>query len=454
MVPIQTKLTIKDLPLSILQLKKNNPRFAASDGVPPEVVIVGGLTGRCRRSSDEENSTTARSSAFRVTMGFDVGEDNIVTASLEDLSPEDHERYIALQKHIEAEFLKTFRKGHLITTQYVQTEHGYCNWTAGTAGQTATGGQTAATGGQTACSGGQPNLTNAMVFVPEQPLPLFAVPNSASAGRAGSTPGAGVLQAVRPAVLGGQTACPHGRPKMLIPKHPEVGTWKMNVAKEQGVQKTKVTFDMLYDKYTKQKAVPSDRPPPVTSGQTARQGQLPRVPPKQVYRPKKKEEVQSMDKRKLQRLRFREKQEQELEKQRDEVFNQVKPMIPQKKEWKPKEDRQAVQPAVQAVQTACQETASQAVRPPVQAVKPGGAEALGISSSGSSIGDGKPTSVPTAEDDEELVDYSSSPERMNLDVNVLHMSMDGDMLSEEENNPRFAASDGVPPEVVIVGGLT
>nr|CAB3504983.1 unnamed protein product [Digitaria exilis] len=245
------------------------------------------------------------------------------------------------------------------------------------------------------------------------------------------TPGAGLLQAVRPAVLGGQTACPHGRPKMLIPKRPEVGTWKMNVAKE----------------------------PPVTSGQTARQGQLPRVPPKQVYRPKKKEEVQSMDvdserttefdiirvgtmdKRKLQRLRFREKQEQELEKQRDEVFNQVKPMIPQKKEWKPKEDRQAVQPAVQAVQTACQETTSQAVRPPVQAVRPGGAEALGISSSGSSIGDGKPTSVPTAEDDEELVDYSSSPERMNLDVNVLHMSMDGDMLSEEEGLSHHSANE-------------
>nr|CAB3476723.1 unnamed protein product [Digitaria exilis] len=108
----------------------NNPRFAASDGVPPEVVIVGfrgasatgGLTGLYRRSSSEENSTTARSSAFvnlvfedrstiSSTMGFDVGEDNIVTASIEDLIVEDHERFMALQKHIEAEYLKTFRKG-------------------------------------------------------------------------------------------------------------------------------------------------------------------------------------------------------------------------------------------------------------------------------------------------------------------------------------------------------
>ncbi|KAF8721666.1 hypothetical protein HU200_022838 [Digitaria exilis] len=254
-------------------------------------------------------------------------------------------------------------------------------------------------------------------------------------------------------------------------------------------------------------------------GQTARQGQLPRAPLKQVYRPKKKEEVQSMDvdserttefdiiqvgtmevpiekslameptssekvvedqgssatktqqrflpkwcpdgltrtqKRKLQRLCFWEKQEQELEKQRDEFFNQVKPMIPQK-EWKAKEDQQAT--------TCHSETVAQAVRP-------GDAEAPGVSSSSSSARDGKSTSVPTAEDDEQLVDYSSSPERMNLDVNVLHMSMNGDMLSEEEaahldfagldrlykrldrlgpNNPRFAASDGVPPEVVIVG---
>ncbi|TKC12035.1 hypothetical protein FA727_23635, partial [Robertmurraya kyonggiensis] len=306
---------------------------------------------------------------------------------------------------------------------------------------------------------------------------------------------------------------------MLIPKRPEVGTWKMNVAKEQGVQKPKVTFDMLYDKYTKQKAVSSDRPlkkrmrspiqnkrvpspprmkldpvwddngvmwvpyhsnvqpsfhpgwegprrrvqdriiyprrdrlafrqsgqeraqavrPPVTGGQTARQGQPPRLPSRQVYRPKRKEEVQSMDvdserttefdiiqvgtmdvpiekslamkptssektvedqgastskvqqrflprwcpegltrtqKRKLQRLRFRERQEQELEKQRDEFFNQSRPMIPQRKEWKPKEDPQVVQPAAQAVQTACHsESAAQAVRPPVQTVRPGDAE--------------------------------------------------------------------------------
>lgn len=40
--------------------------------------------------------------------------------------------------------------------------------------------------------------------------------------------------------------------------------------------------------------------------------------------------------------------------------------------------------------------------------------------------------VPNTEDEEQLIDYSSLPEHMNLDVNVLHMSMDGDVLSEED----------------------
>jgi hypothetical protein len=46
--------------------------------------------------------------------------------------------------------------------------------------------------------------------------------------------------------------------------------------------------------------------------------------------------------------------------------------------------------------------------------------------------DDKSTSEPAPEDDEELVDYNSSPERMNLDINVIHMSMDGYLLSEED----------------------
>jgi hypothetical protein len=48
---------------------------------------------------------------------------------------------------------------------------------------------------------------------------------------------------------------------MLVPKRPEIGNWKLNMAKNQGsVPKPKVTFDMLFDKYSKQKAITSDQP--------------------------------------------------------------------------------------------------------------------------------------------------------------------------------------------------
>jgi hypothetical protein len=48
---------------------------------------------------------------------------------------------------------------------------------------------------------------------------------------------------------------------MLVPKRPEIGNWKLNVVKNQGsIPKRKVTFDMPFDKYSKQKAITSDRP--------------------------------------------------------------------------------------------------------------------------------------------------------------------------------------------------
>jgi hypothetical protein len=68
-------------------------------------------------------------------------------------------------------------------------------------------------------------------------------------------------RAVRPGVQGGQTAPAHGRPKMLVPKRFEIGSWKLNVAKNQGnIPKPKVTFDMIFEKYSKQNAVTSDQP--------------------------------------------------------------------------------------------------------------------------------------------------------------------------------------------------
>jgi hypothetical protein len=66
---------------------------------------------------------------------------------------------------------------------------------------------------------------------------------------------------VIPVEVTGQTGVPPGRPRMIKPSRPKIGNWKLNVAKNQGSgPKPKVTFDMLFDKYSKQKAVTSDRP--------------------------------------------------------------------------------------------------------------------------------------------------------------------------------------------------
>jgi hypothetical protein len=48
---------------------------------------------------------------------------------------------------------------------------------------------------------------------------------------------------------------------MLVPKRREIIKWKLIMAKNQGnIPKPKVMFDMLFDKYSKQNAITSDRP--------------------------------------------------------------------------------------------------------------------------------------------------------------------------------------------------
>jgi hypothetical protein len=48
---------------------------------------------------------------------------------------------------------------------------------------------------------------------------------------------------------------------MIKLSRPEIGNKKLNVAKNHGSgPKPKVTFNMIFDKYSKQKAVTSDRP--------------------------------------------------------------------------------------------------------------------------------------------------------------------------------------------------
>jgi hypothetical protein len=133
--------------------------------------------------------------------------------------------------------------------------------------------------------------------------------------------------------------------------------------------------------------------------------------------------------RKLQRLRLREKREKELEKKRDGDFNSYRPMAPQAKEWRVGAATQtgAVKPLEGVVQL------PGAVRPGDQVVIPGSPEMQpGYTSSIPMVCDDKVSSVHTPEDDEQLVDYISSPERMNLEINMVHLFIDGSVPTEED----------------------
>jgi hypothetical protein len=116
----------------------------------------------------------------------------------------------------------------------------------------------------------------------------------------------------------------------------------------------------------------------------------------------------------LPRLRLREKKEKELEEQRDKIFNSYRPMVPQGKEWRAKTTPQAeaVKPPEETVKP------PEAVNPVGQAVRPGSPETLlRFTSSVPMACDDKLSSVTTPEDDEQLIDYSPSPERMDLEDN-------------------------------------
>jgi hypothetical protein len=83
------------------------------------------------------------------------------------------------------------------------------------------------------------------------------------------------------------------------------------------------------------------------------------------------------------------------------------------------------------------------VRPVDKAVKPGSPEMLpSFTSFIPMTCNDNLSSVPAPGDDEQLVDYSSSQERMNLDTNVVHLFVDGSVPSEED----FALLDFGPKD--------
>jgi hypothetical protein len=67
--------------------------------------------------------------------------------------------------------------------------------------------------------------------------------------------------------------------------------------------------------------------------------------------------------------------------------------------------------------------------------------------------DDKGSSVPTSEDNEELVDYNSSLERMNLEINVVHLFVDGSVPTEEDfTHLDFGPKDAIfqKPKTLII----
>jgi hypothetical protein len=89
-------------------------------------------------------------------------------------------------------------------------------------------------------------------------------------------------------------------------------------------------------------------------------------------------------------------------------------MVPQGKEWRAKTTPQveAVKPPEETVKS------PEAVKPVGQTVRPGSPEMpLSFTSSVPMARDDKLSSVPALEDDGQLIDYSSSPKRMDHEDN-------------------------------------
>jgi hypothetical protein len=68
----------------------------------------------------------------------------------------------------------------------------------------------------------------------------------------------------------------------------------------------------------------------------------------------------------------------------------------------------------------------------------------GFASSIPMVCDDKGSSVHTPKDDEQLMDYSASPERMNLEINVVHLFVDGSVPTKEDlSHLDFGSKDAI-----------
>jgi len=119
----------------------------------------------------------------------------------------------------------------------------------------------------------------------------------------------------------------------------------------------------------------------------------------------------------------------------DEYFNKYRPMIPQGKVWQVKTiDQSAVGPVGPTPangqtdipnRSDCHEPSVRPVEPSIEST----AESA-VPVSVSHVDEVE--AAPPAKEDEELVDYEASPERNNLEINVVHMSSDYLIIPEED----------------------
>jgi hypothetical protein len=138
-------------------------------------------------------------------------------------------------------------------------------------------------------------------------------------------------------------------------------------------------------------------------------------------------------KRKLQRLRFQENNEKELEKQRDASFNRIRPMFPQEKQWRvkansgsaPKPDVLVPIPEVpiSVLEVLVLKPEVPVLSEPVQTAEPMIMD---------SIAQEQKLLSTSENDDEELVDYGTSPERGDLEINVVRLSSDYYVIPDED----------------------
>ena len=136
-------------------------------------------------------------------------------------------------------------------------------------------------------------------------------------------------------------------------------------------------------------------------------------------------------KRKLQRLRNKERKEQEAEKMRNEQFNKYRPMIPQGKVWQIKTADQPARPVGPPPPTGEPDRSDRSAQP-VRPVEPSTESATESAAPVSVPSIDEAPAVPPASEDEELVDYEASPERTNLEINVVHLSSDYFVVPKED----------------------